>query len=462
MQAQTRYTETARFAFRLRDMQSAKRRRAISGLKQRKPNEFARWVQQLKHDWTYRARTDQLPPDGDWSTWLVLAGRGWGKTRTGAEWVRYLAESGRAHHIALVAPTAADARDVMVEGPSGIMRIAPDWTRPTYEPSKRRVTWPNGAIAHLYSADEPDRLRGPQHDAAWCDELAAWRRPNAWDMMLMGLRIGSDPRCVVTTTPRPTRIIRDLIDAETTHVTRGSTYDNLRNLAPVFRDVILKRYEGTRLGRQELYAEILDDVPGALWKRDAIDSTRVANVPELIRVVVAVDPAVTSHEGSDETGIVVAGVAGDGHLYVLEDCSCREGPEAWATRVVSAFDRWQADRVVAEVNNGGDLVEANLRTIRTTLPMHKVRAARGKVPRAEPVASLYEQARAHHVGMFHELEDQMCTYVPGDESPDRMDALVWAARDLEPEIVKDRAQAAVRHEDLPIVSELNSIMREGF
>ena len=384
----------------------------------------------LLYDWRFWARPNQVPPPGDWRTWLVLAGRGFGKTRTGAEWVREQVEQGQCSRMALVAPTAADARDVMVEGESGILAISPPWFRPLYEPSKRRLTWPNGAIATTYSADEPDRLRGPQHDGAWADELAAWKYSETWDMLMFGLRLGADPRAVVTTTPKPVRLIRELLAAATTVVTRGSTYENADNLAPAFFEKIISKYEGTRLGRQELHAEVLDDVPGALWARKMLDDLRRLAAPDLVRVVVAVDPAVTSEEGSDETGIVVAGKGADGHGYVLEDLSGRFSPDAWARRAVDAYQERQADRVIAEVNNGGDLVETIVRTVDARVSYKGVHASRGKQTRAEPVAALYEQGRIHHVGSLEDLEDQMCTWLPGMKSPDRMDALVWALTEL--------------------------------
>lgn len=386
-----------------------------------------------QYDWRGRwARPDQLPPDGDWRVWLLLAGRGYGKTRTGAEWAREQVEHHGRRRLALVAPTAADARDVMVEGESGILAIAPPWNRPLYEPSKRRLTWPNGAVATTYSADEPDRLRGPQHDAAWCDELAAWKYPEAWDMLMFGLRLGSDPRAVVTTTPKPVRIIRELLAAPTTVVTRGSTFDNAANLAPAFLAQIVAKYEGTRLGRQELLAELLDDVPGALWQRGQLDTLRRKAAPDMARIVVAIDPAMTSGEDADETGIVVAGKGVDGHGYVLADLTCRLSPDGWARRAIEAARRYQADRIVAEVNNGGEMVEHTLRTVERSIPYKAVHASRGKRVRAEPVAALYEQGRVHHVGGFPELEDQMCTFVPDtfDGSPDRVDALVWALSEL--------------------------------
>lgn len=392
----------------------------------------------LHYDWTgLWARDNQLHPPGDWRVWLLLAGRGFGKTRTGAEWVREQIESGKARRIALVARSAADARDVMVEGESGILAVCPPWFKPKYEPSKRRLTWPNGAIATTYSADEPNLLRGPQHDAAWADERAAWRYDDAWDQLMFGLRLGSDPRCVVTTTPRPTKAIKELIADPKTYVTRGSTYDNRANLAEAFLETIIKRYEGTRLGRQELNAEILEDVEGALWTMAGIDATRVQQEPDdLLRVVVGVDPAVTSGEASNETGIVVCAMHGrgkDAEFFVLEDYSLKASPDGWARRAVQAFEAWDADLVVGEVNNGGDLVEHVIRTVAPRIPFKAVRASRGKQKRAEPVAALWEQGRAHVVGNLPELETQMTTWVPGldeDESPDRMDAMVWAMTEL--------------------------------
>jgi phage terminase large subunit-like protein len=401
----------------------------------------------LEYTWEFWARPKQLEPPGDWRAWMLCAGRGYGKTRCGAEWVRHLVETGRAGRIALVAATAADARDVVVEGESGLVAICPPWNRPLYEPSKRRLTWRNGAIASLYSADEPDRLRGPQHDAAWTDELAAWRYPEAWDQLMFGLRLGDDPRVVVTTTPRPTPLIRQLIALPTTVVTRGTTYENRAHLASAFYDSIVRQYEGTRLGQQELLAELLDDNPGAIFRRGDIEKGRVRDLPPLIRVVVAIDPAVSSGESSNETGIVVAGLGVDGHGYVLADYSGRFSPYEWARKAVDAYHTYQADRIIAERNQGGALVESNLRTLDPRIPYKGVVATRGKTIRAEPVAGLYEQGRVHHVGCFPKLEDQMCAWDPSapastsrresvlasqarSTSPDRMDALVWGISEL--------------------------------
>lgn len=388
--------------------------------------------------WRLWARPAQLAPaDNDWSTWLVLAGRGFGKTRCGAEAVRAEVESERSGRIALIAAVASDVRDVIVEGPAGILECSPNWFRPKYEPSKRRLTWPNGARATTFSADEPDRLRGPQHDLVWADELAAWRYPEAWDQSQFGLRLGANPRAIVTTTPRPTPIIRALIADPTTRVTKGSTYDNRANLAKAFFDKVIKKYEKTRLGLQELYAEVLDDHPGALWKRADIDGKRVQKLPDLKRIVIAVDPAVTAHDGSDETGIIVGGLGFDDHGYVFDDLSGVYKPAEWAARVCFAYHTQHADRVVAEVNNGGDLVEHTLRTVDAAVSYRAVRASRGKRTRAEPVSALYEQGRVHHVGVLPDLEDQMCTWdsATGEKSPDRLDALVWLLTELmvEPE-----------------------------
>jgi predicted phage terminase large subunit-like protein len=395
-------------------------------------------------DWLHWARPSQLPPPrladgGEWRIWLLLAGRGFGKTRSGAEWVRAQAESGAAQRIALVAPTARDARLVMVEGESGLLAIAPDERRPVFEPSKRQLTWPNGAIATLFSADEPDRLRGPQFDAAWCDELAVWRYPAAWDMLMMGLRLGQNPRVVVTTTPKPVKLIRALLASPDCAVTRGGTRENAANLAPGFLDAILKQYDGTRLGRQELDAELLEDMPGALWSRDAIERARVearieGGAPALRRVVVAIDPAVSTGDDADETGIVVAALGQDSHGYVLDDLSGRFSPHDWASRALEAYRAHRADRIVAEVNNGGAMVEATLRVLDAGVSYKPVHASRGKLARAEPVAALYEQGRVHHVGAFPALEDQMCAFTGGPmsylASPDRVDALVWALSEL--------------------------------
>ncbi len=385
----------------------------------------------LEYDWRLWARPAQLLPAGDWDTWLILAGRGWGKTRTGAEAVREWART-PGTRIALVGRTAADVRDVVVEGQTGVLAVHPPSERPLYEPSKRRLTWRNGAQATCYSADEPDLLRGPQHHKALCDELATWGRlEEAWDNLTLGLRLGDHPQRAIATTPRPLPLLRKLLTDPRCVVTRGSTYENAANLPTSALAEFRAKYEGTRLGRQELGAEILDDVPGALWTRAMLDDARVKEAPELVRVVVAVDPAVSSGEDADETGIVVAGASEAGHFYVLADRSCRASPDAWARRAVAAYEEWRADRIVAETNQGGELCAATVRTVNPNVPFTAVTATRGKRIRAEPISALYEQGKVHHVGGFAELEDQLCTWSPESAgSPDRMDALVWALTEL--------------------------------
>ena len=384
--------------------------------------------------WTFRAHPGQIPPvDRQWSVYLMRSGRGGGKTRAGSEWVLQRVRDGY-RSIALVGKTAADVRDTMIElGESSIMKVARPHERPLYEPSKRRLVFPNGAVAVAYNGDEPDQLRGPQHDSAWIDELAKFRYPEeCWDNLMFGLRLGPNPQAFVTTTPRPIPIIRKLIADKDTIDVRFSTFDNAENLSPIFLQRVRERYEGTRLGRQELYGEILDDNPGALWKRDVIENLRVREHPPLVRIIVAVDPAVTHNEDSDETGIVTAGIAASGHCYVLDDSSLQGSANQWAVAAVRAYHKWEADRIVGEVNNGGDLVEVNIRTVDPTLPYEAVTASRGKLIRAEPVSALYEQGKVHHVGTFPQLEDQMVEWVPGERSPDRMDALVWAITKLIP------------------------------
>jgi phage terminase large subunit-like protein len=387
-------------------------------------------VDALLYDWHgLWARPSQLAPPGNWRVWLVMAGRGFGKTRTDAEWVRAEVEAGRRGRIALVGATAADVRDVMIEGESGLLAIEPPWNRPNYEPSKRRLTWSNGAIATAYSADEPDRLRGPQHDGAWADEIAAWTRPDTWDNLMFGLRLGDDPRAVASTTPRPVKLVRELIAQPTTVLTRGSTYENRENLAQAFLDDIVRRYQGTRLGRQELYGELLEDVEGALWKHSMFDDRRTC--ADLPRVVVGVDPSGSTGAGANEAGIIVAGKGADGHGYVLDDRSGVLSPDQWARRAVQAYHDHLADHIIAERNFGGDMVAHTIRMVDPTVRVKVITASRGKAARAEPVAALYEQGRIHHVQRFDVLEEQMVTWTPeSGDSPDRMDALVWALTDL--------------------------------
>ena len=386
------------------------------------------------HTWPLWARDNQLSPADPWTVWLLMAGRGFGKTRTGAEWVRRRVENGDARRIALVGRTPADVRDVMIEGDSGLLKVCPPWDRPKYESTKRRLTWPNGAFALAFSSHEPDQLRGPQFDTAWCDELASWEYPReTWDNLVFGLRLGASPQCVVTTTPKPIELLRELADRDDVWVTRGSTYENRLFLPSSFLEQIERRYQDTRTGRQEIFAELLNEDEDALWRRDWIESARVPEAPELSRIFVAIDPAVSSRPGSAETGIVVAGRDESGHSYVLADGSGRMTPDQWARRALALFGQHRADRILGEVNNGGDLVKHTLRTAGSDrlAPFRAVHASRGKYARAEPVAALYEQGRVHHVGEFPALEDQMCTWTPGSAgSPDRIDALVWALSEL--------------------------------
>ena len=387
-------------------------------------------------DWRseLNARPNQVAPDGNWTTWLILAGRGFGKTRTGAEWVRERVESGLSKRIALIGKTPADVRDVMIEGESGLLNISPPYNMPTYEPSKRRLTWDNGAIAQTFSSYEPDQLRGSQFDTAWADEMASWEYPEeTWDNLMFALRLGEKPQVCVTTTPRPLQLLINLRDAKTTVLTKGTSYDNRENLNQQFFDSILSKYKNTRLGMQEIYAEILEESDNAMWKREWLDEGRLEVGPgDLERVVVAIDPAVTSKKTSDETGIIVAGKDSEGEFYVLNDSSARYTPSAWSEKAIMLYNQYQCDKIIAEVNNGGQLVEHTLRTQSENVPYKSVHASRGKRTRAEPIASLYEQGKVHHVGNLERLENQLCNWEAnsGDPSPDRLDALVWALSEL--------------------------------
>lgn len=392
----------------------------------------------IRHEWKFWARPQQMAPPADWSTWLILAGRGFGKTRAGAEYIRGWAERDPAARIALVGATFSDTLKVMVEGESGLVAIAPDVTRPRYEAGRRRLMWPNGAQAFLYSAEEPDQLRGPEHQIAWCDELCKFAYPDAlWINLRLGLRLGDRPRVIVTTTPRPMKLLHEIIAEAGTHVSRGATRDNARNLPPAFIARMEAVYAGTRLGRQELEGEIVEDVAGALWNRAALDGGRVAVAPPPMRVVVAVDPPAGAGASSDACGIVVVAKGADGRGYVLADRTVQGlSPEGWARAVVAAAGDFAADRVVAEVNNGGAMVESVLRGVDAELPVKCVRASHGKVARAEPVAALYEAGRVSHVGAMAALEDQLVGMIAGGvyagpgRSPDRADALVWALTEL--------------------------------
>ena len=371
---------------------------------------------------------------------MVLGGRGAGKTRAGTEWVRARVEGGTplgkgvCRRIALVGETIDQAREVMVEGPSGLRACSPPDRRPVYEVTRKRLVWENGAEARLFSAHDPEGLRGPQFDGAWSDELAKWPKGRAaWDMLQFALRLGDRPRQLVTTTPRRNPLLKEILAAPDTVMTSAPTSANAANLASEFLDAVNRRYAGSALGRQELEGELLDDVEGALWNRGLIDGGRVAVAPEMSRIVVAVDPPATSGPDADACGIVVAGLGGDGVVYVLADLTLQgAAPSAWAARAVKALEEFQADRIVAEVNQGGELVETLIRQVDPRTPYKAVRATRGKVTRAEPVAALYEQGRVRHAGSFPLLEDQMCAWTgeTGQGSPDRMDALVWAVTEL--------------------------------
>lgn len=405
-------------------------------------------VSALQYDWEFWARPKQLPPAKSWDVWLLLSGRGFGKTRSGSEWVISRAMHGPYHPIALIGKTKADVRDTMVEtGDSSILKCSPPWFYPKYESSKRRLTWPNGMVAVIYSGDEPDQLRGPQHGSAWVDELCKMRYPQeTWDNMEFGLRLGLHPQTCITTTPRPMPLLRAIMSDAMTVVVTGSTYENVSNLPDKYLSRLRNRYEGTRLGQQEIYADILDDTPGALWTRGNIEETRVNKFPSFLRAVVAVDPAVSANEdSSNETGIISSGIDEDMHGYVVRDLSGIYTPMSWAESSIREYDRIQADAIVAETNNGGDLVISNIKTTARIMfakgerdtdyvNVVSVRATRGKYTRAEPVSGLYEQKRVHHVGMFADLEDQLCTWIPGNDSPDRLDALVWGFTYMLPDI----------------------------
>ena len=380
------------------------------------------------------ARPNQLPPSGSWRTWLIMAGRGYGKTRTGAEFIRQEIQSGRMKRVALIGATASDVRDVMVEGESGLLACCERaGVRATYNPSRRRVQFANGALAYTYSADEPNRLRGPQHDGAWGDEIGAWRYSEAWDQLMFGLRLGTDPRAIATTTPRPVKLVRDLLAQEAkgnVAVTRGSTYDNRANLAEAFFSQVITKYEGTTLGRQELMGELVEDIDGALWSRSLIHHVGPDEVPDLKKIVVAVDPATTFGEGSDETGICVAGIAHDGMVYVLDAFGLRVSPGEWARMAIGLYRQRQADRIVAESNQGGEMVRGTivnaLREGEMRPRIELIHASRGKQVRAEPVVALYEQGKVRHVGSFATLEDQMCAFPVAVDHDDQVDALVHA------------------------------------
>jgi len=435
------WTERSR-AEKLASLAPGERKRILDGL-------GSEGVAELCADWRFWARPKQLPPPGNWSTWLLLAGRGFGKTRCGTGWVHERARDFAGRWMALIGKDPAEVRNVMIDGPAGLRRNAMRGFAPDYEPSKRRLTWPNGSWATIYSSEEPEELRGFSGDSAWADEPGKFRTGNlkaVWDNLQFGMREASTdrPRRVLTTTPKPIAQLREISALAGTVVVRGSSYENRANLDSTWFAETILPYEGTRLGRQEIHAELLDQAEGALWTRDAIEKPRLpasAELPALTRIVVAIDPAMTKggarREGEDsrttaEMGIVVAGTAANGRGYVLADVSAHCTPDDAARRAIGAYKLWQADRVIGEVNNGGDWIETVLRAHAPNVAYRALHASRGKQARAEPVAALYEQGRVHHVGGFPELEDQLCGWEPdsGQPSPDRLDALVWALTEL--------------------------------
>ena len=417
--------------------------------------------------WLSTARPNQLPPLGDWFVWLILAGRGFGKTRTGAESIAQWARETPRGRFALVAQTFADARDTMVEGESGLLSVLDEselrggsvntaWNRSLGELFLR-----NGARFKCYSSETPRKLRGPQHHGAWGDEPATWddadqgtAEDTTWSNLLFGLRLGDDPRVVLTGTPRPVRLVRELLKEKTTALTKGGTYENIGNLSKTFRRNVIAKYEGTRLGRQELDGELLEDTPGALWKYAMFNREgfrlKFEDLPDLLRIVVAIDPQASQSGDNAESGIVVAGKDAEGHAYVLGDLSGNFSPIEWATTAVDAYSYHKADAIVPEKNNGGDMVATTVRTVNPNVNVSPVWASRGKFTRAEPVSALYEQNRVHHVGVFPDLEGQMTTWVPGEKSPDRMDALVWALTELMLGDLTTNADAIDALEDLGV------------
>lgn len=400
------------------------------------PAEVHALIEAVQWCWELHARPEQLMPSlsGDWRYWLVQSGRGWGKTRCAAEAINEVASSGYTDRIHLVARTSADVRDVMVTGASGLCNVSHPSKRPRYYPSKRLLVWDNGVKATTFSADEPDLLRGPECGFFWCDEIATWRYINeTWDMLQMGARRGDRVRGIITSTPRPIKLLKEIIADPHTIRVRGCTFDNAANLAPSYLDQMRKKYAGTRLGRQELDGEILEDNPGALWTYRRIDEGRVSSIPltGLKRIVVALDPSIKAEGDRDQAGIVVSGESQDGEYFVLDDRTISGSPKEWADATIRAYLDWSADLVIYESNQGGAMVEEVLRNVDKSVPTRGVTATRGKFLRAEPISALYEQGRVHHVGTFPELEDEMCEWTNGDpKSPNRLDAMVYSITEL--------------------------------
>ncbi len=400
---------------------------------------------EILYNWTWNARPEQLAPpshagDDNWRIWLIMAGRGFGKTRAGAEWVRSIAQNDPDARIALIGANHHETRSIMVTGESGLLSIGPDDQKPLYESSLRRLTYANGAEVFCYSAGEAEALRGPQHSHAWCDELAKWRMPSGgpqsgdiWDNLWMGMRLGEHPQCLVTTTPRPVPLLKQIMTEQDVTITKGSTHDNMSNLPTQFITSVEQYYGGTALGRQELDGELIEDIEGALWSRSMIEKLRCETVSTdaFVRIIVAVDPPISTH--GDACGIIAAGLHADGKAYILGDHSIEKAsPEAWAQKVADAVSIWSADKIIAEANQGGAMVKSVLQAANVDASIALVHASRGKVARAEPVAALYEAGRVCHAGIFPKLEDQLCALMVGGEyigpgrSPDRADALVWA------------------------------------
>lgn len=386
------------------------------------------------NDWRVIARPEQLAPSGQWQNWLIMAGRGFGKTRCLSEWI--IKRSKKYTRTNIIGATADDARDILIEGESGILACCKKDYTPRYIKNERKLKWPNGAISSVFTADEPERLRGKQHTGLIMDEIAAWRYPEAYTQAMLGLRLGDNPQCVIATTPKPVKILQDIIDNPATVLTRGTTYDNKKNLAQQYINTIIAVYEGTRIGKQELSGEMLTDTMGALWNSEMIFNAREKIECVFDRIVISVDPAVTSGEDSDETGIVVCGTytndKGEQHGAVIGDYSGKYTPNEWSEKIAYLFESYDADKVIGEVNNGGDLVETVLRQSAPNIPFKAIRATKGKYTRAEPVAALYEQNKIAHLREFEELETQMKTYVPGisKKSPDRLDAMVYGFTEL--------------------------------
>jgi len=384
----------------------------------------------MLYDWESWARDKQLPPPGDWFIWYIEAGRGFGKTRTGSEWVRAKIEGG-AQYGGVVGPTVDTTRNLLVDGPSGILAVCPPWNKPTYNGQTHKIIWPNGAVVEVFSAEKPDRLRGANLEFGWADEIGTWKDSEPFDQFIFCVRIGDGPRIIVTGTPKPVPHVRKLPKLPNCITVKGSTYENLANLSSQFIAQIKNTYEGTRLAQQEIYGNVLEDVEGALWTVELIDKHRITKHPDLERIVIPIDP----EAGAGETGIVPFGIAtidGVKHGYVLSDATLHGSPDTWAKAAIAEYYKLRADLIVYEKNQGGEMVESTLRTVDKNVKLKDVWASRGKQTRAEPIAALYEQGRVHHVGYFGDLESEMCSWVPGQgmPSPNRMDALVWGATEL--------------------------------